>query len=61
LGVGSNTPQDVSWVEFAGADFSRHLQEGAGAGGVYGEWAQNGYRNLRFLLVPVSHKSEIGV
>ena len=51
-------PQDVSWVGFPGADFSGHLQEGAGADGVYGKRAQKGYGNLHFLPVPASNKNE---
>lgn len=51
-------PQHFLWVGFPGADFSGHLQEGAGADGVYGKRAQKGYHNLRFLPVPGSNKNE---
>lgn len=54
-------PQDVSWVGFPGTAFTGHLQEGAGADGVYGEQPQKGYCNLRVLPIPASSKTEIEV
>lgn len=50
--------QDVSRVEFPGADFSGPLQEGAGADDVYAKQTQKGYGNLLLLRMPASNKSK---